>query len=128
MKEPSRKEPSGKEPSGKKTSDQGEIPRLIREKVATWGMHPYDINDGRCTRFAEEIVEESESGTVWTLGTDQFEQFVGPTELPNHVWVFKKGISGGKHFDAEQPKGVEDVRMLPIFLRAGCSESPPEVF
>ena len=87
------------------------LPDVVRRLAGAYGDHPWDINNGNCDLFAEDLVLAAEQ-----LGK-QGQVFVTPEDedLPGHCWV----LVGGKHFDAETPEGVVDWRELPIFKR--CS-------
>lgn len=66
----------------------------------------YEINDGYCEYWAQEVMEMVPSAI--DHGTP--EEFDGP----GHVWV----EIDGKHYDAETPFGVKDWKDLAIFKKS----------
>lgn len=91
------------------------ISHVIRSVVKSMGMHPYDINNGLCDNFAEEVITLlGGCSDILTETTPECEtDFLVGTELPSHIWV----KYNGDHYDAEEPEGVEFWWNLPLFNR-----------
>ena len=86
------------------------IHKLLKTEYA--GKRPYDINNGNCEDFAWDILKK--------LGMeDEKEGWL--------VWVEEYGVDaahcvveiGGKFYDAENPRGVKDVRRLNVVKHMG---------
>jgi hypothetical protein len=85
------------------------IEQIIRQTIAEFNMSPYDINNGLCEEFSQAIlkkVPEAEEVSVESYG--KFD------ELPGHIWILYKG----RHYDAENPEGVNNFMDLKIFKGA----------
>ena len=87
-----------------------EIGNLIRQTVKEFDMHPYDINDGMCFEFVDELMVQAEQN-----GFDLERQNSDDTGFPCHGWVYCPTLY--LHFDAEAVVGVIDWKDLPIFIR-----------
>lgn len=99
-----------------------QVVRHLALKFAHDGLHPFDINDGRCGEFAHDALEYMDDLRLLTkisLSHDDIFYLTTQvadgeyTDLPNHVWISCHDY----FFDAEQPDPVKDWRMLPIFMR-----------
>jgi hypothetical protein len=116
------------------------LPTLIRSLLAEppWaGRKPFDINNGECEEFANEVAAVAASDKVHAVGFEEFQLVEGgfdwsllekhwPKCVPpagwtreqldesaclwGHVWV----TDGQKHFDAECPDGVDSFFDLPF--------------
>jgi hypothetical protein len=84
----------------------------IKELVLAYKKHPYDINNGDCEEFADEIVKKIKRARIeW--GDENLELF-GPEHEPEcHCYIVYKG----KYYDAEEPYGVESPAKLPVYFR-----------
>jgi hypothetical protein len=103
---------SRKEPTNQQTVQQ-HIARLIQEhRNYGKGKTPWQINNGYCQEFADELVHRLRAGQVLEIDPDWF--YSDPTSAPSHAFV----KYGGKYYDSETPLGVEDPLNLPIFKRA----------
>jgi len=78
------------------------LAQAIRQVVAEFGEHPFDINDGRCDEFADRVCELVPDAGVWDLGIEH-----------GHVCI----KWNGRYYDAEEPEGVRHWRQLPIIVR-----------
>lgn len=93
---------------------QAEIPGLpmpytVYEQVMEFNSNGYDINNGLCAEFADQLVLKC-GGRVYDIGNNSMNYF---DAFPNHSWVYYEG----KHYDAETPFGVDYWWELPIFKR-----------
>ena len=98
------------------------IAEIIDDLVSTWGISPYDINNGECSEFTHSVIEQmgGDSNELYELYTSNFDpDWI--TELPLHVWILYKG----RHYDAEAPEGVDNWRELPIFTKFKDVVIPP---
>jgi len=90
----------------------------IRAEVSEMGMHPFDINDGYCEDFANNVIARMggyRDGLCETEVEIETKGQIGCQDLPGHVWI----VCDGLHYDAEEPQGVDDWRELPLFARLG---------
>lgn len=88
------------------------ISQYICQLVKDFGQHPYDINNGNCSEFAQEVETKfPEADGLW----DDFEPdlFPNESEVVGHCFIRYKG----KYYDAEEPYGVKLPNLLPIYLR-----------
>lgn len=99
-----------------------EIKKLANEFRKEHKCSLFDINNGLCDDFAEELVKRTGGAIVGMGHSNLIRKTIkqtehGPTtfwsepDLPGHVWVFWKG----KHYDAENPMGVKNWKDLKIF-------------
>jgi hypothetical protein len=85
------------------------IAEIIAFYISEYGIDPYEINNGSCEEFADDVIDALESDGITGAemsGTPTF-------ELPGHYWV----DYNGKSYDAECPDGVDNWRKLPIFQK-----------
>lgn len=110
------------------------IPEFINEHTPD----AYAINNGRCDRFAQVVIQKmggdvydffyelscedfiNEDTDVWSKKTlvsygSPFPKGVNGRNFNpgGHVWIYRDGI----HYDAECPAGVVSIFDLPIFKR-----------
>ncbi len=78
----------------------------LRKQWKKQGFTPFEINNGNCDIFADEIAQKIPKAK--TTATD----YVNMDEF-THWYVKYKG----KFFDAECPYGVKDYLKLPTFKR-----------
>jgi hypothetical protein len=81
-----------------------------------FGLSPRDVTERASGEFALALLA--------MLGGDPgdddpnlrilFTEDLNEPGLPTHAWLFY----GGRHYDAECPRGVRDWRHLPVFRRA----------
>lgn len=84
---------------------------VIRSLHKNYKCTPYEINNGQCDAFANDIIQHM-GGSVWTSGlSSETGDF---NNLPTHDFVEHKG----KFYDAETPDGVDEWHQLPIFQKA----------
>ena len=88
---------------------------LLSDEYAN--LSPREVNSGQCEEFQQSV--------IMLVGRDQAHEMCteslysgGCTDprivgLPGHCWIY----SGGLHFDAEAPNGVDHWTDLPIFKR-----------
>jgi len=89
-----------------------EMKRVIEETLKEFPGTPYEINDGLCEEFMQEVcrkVPEAEERCAEMF----FDTYSTPPKYTGHVWIYYNG----KHYDAECPKGVENWKDLPFYKR-----------
>ena len=103
-----------------------EIKKLVAYYKKEHKCSLFDINNGYCGDFADELVEKT-GGLVIGVGHSSLlkrttvKTEYGPStmysepDMPGHVWIFWKG----KHYDAENPQGVKNWKDLKIFKSQG---------
>lgn len=74
----------------------------IRALVAEYAKHPWDINNGQCDEFAEEIARRIPGATAYALAFKW-----------GHTVIRYEGL----FYDAEEPYGVPHWRQLPLCVR-----------
>lgn len=84
----------------------------LRKKWKKQGFTPFQINNGNCDIFANEVITKlgGYSDILYDVCTENFVKF---GELIGHIWITYKG----KYYDVECPNGVKDWKKLPIFNR-----------
>ena len=87
------------------------VAKLIKARVLELREHPYDINNGGCVDFADDIINRI--NTVHP-GVAEIDYTDNDSYLPGHAWIVVDGLC----FDAEEPWGVKDYMHLPIMARA----------
>jgi len=115
-----------------------QLVKMVRDRYLKIrpGTTAYDINNGSCEEFADDLISLIPGASVWNIVEstqmllDEHKKmakmgikFVGePTnlvvnykgtiiDLPGHYWIKWKG----RHYDAECPDGVKDWLELPVF-------------
>lgn len=86
------------------------IYKEIIKIVEQFKLHPYDINNGECDNFADDVYSSLKSLNINVEIKDSTE-----SKYNNHFWIYDP--IDKKHYDAEEPYGVIKWRHLPIFLR-----------
>lgn len=89
------------------------VAKAIREVVQEIGEHPYDINNGNCSIVVGLVTDRVEEAEERVTGHMYAHDPPYPSEYTGHCWIYYKG----KHYDAEEPEGVENWKNLPIFNR-----------
>lgn len=75
----------------------------IRRLVRRYNKHPYDINNGDCADFADELAAALGDGAE-------------AIDLPEE-WAHSCVRYQGRYYDAEEPYGVKHWRQLPLCVR-----------
>lgn len=128
------------------------ILELIEEFKNEWGCPtPYDINNGSCVEFAEDVINrmggytdslyEIDSSSIFTTDVEDWDDYYNVIEtdggccgwskisldkyghppvditkiynISDHVWIYYNG----KHYDAENIKGVNNWYELSIYKK-----------
>jgi hypothetical protein len=84
------------------------IQDAIREVTNALGLSPYDINNGYCYEWAEQVYERLAS-------THKVELWEVPFGMGDTSHAFLR--IDGRFYDAELPAGVEDHAGLPLFTK-----------
>jgi hypothetical protein len=84
-----------------------DITMVIHDLIEEMGMSAYDINDGNCQQFAQELRKRVPGSEMLEAGFLVWED----APEPLHFFVRYKG----RYYDAESPKGEESWRNLSIF-------------
>ncbi len=114
------------------------VARIINETIYEFMKRgyktTYDINNGACEEFAQDVINRlgGETDRTYALASDMLGDFgVLPAgfkseygnvplriktyvNLPGHVWIYHKGRS----YDAEKPEGAKNFLNLLIFEKA----------
>lgn len=89
------------------------IAHAILDMVETFDRHPFNINQGLCEAFAEDLYEIlSAEGIHLQFCTSDRTNYTG------HVWLYDPVLE--RHYDAEEPYGATNWEDLPIFHRHKC--------
>lgn len=95
---------------------------IVKRLVAESGKHPFDINCGGCEDFAWTVFD----GFTDAFGSQTVQVHYGETMdevFHGHVWT----EYDGRHYDAEEPYGVSDPRLLPLFMRRVAGSKYPHL-
>jgi len=85
-----------------------DITRIIKHTRDAYDATPYEINDGQCEVFMQDIVDEAPRAEECCTGFVLANEYLA---YPVHVWIFYEG----QHYDAECASGVDDFLDLPFF-------------
>ncbi len=89
-----------------------QIGRMIKRLVVKWGVHPFEINQGYCEEFAEEICKQIDGATEeW--GDEAPHLFTAFHSPDVHCYI----VYDGRYYDAEEPYGVDSPNKLPLYNR-----------
>lgn len=91
---------------------RGAVAGHVFEIVAKMKEHPWLINCGLCEEFAGELAERLDGAQVFH-GEELPEFFTEQHEPDAHCFVEYLGW----YYDAEEPYGVPDPSLLPLFAR-----------
>lgn len=84
-------------------SKRNHAAREVRQLVTEYDDHPFDINNGQCEEFANDLIKRINDGAeVVDLGLDF-----------GHFCVKYNGF----YFDAEEPNGAKYWQHLPLCTR-----------
>lgn len=88
-----------------------DITKNMKEVIDLYGLSPWDINNGHCDTFANNVIERcgGESDFLFEMQTENV-----VVDGPGHVWIWYNGL----HYDAETLNGVSDWSELSIFKRS----------
>jgi hypothetical protein len=76
-----------------------------------------EINNGHCDKIANEVQEYLSKKVSDETWADLTTGVVLKQHFPDHRWTYYNG----KHYDAENPEGVNDFRKLEFFKRIDIS-------
>lgn len=83
---------------------------VVKRLVNAYGATPFQINNGNCDYFANDLAEALKAIGLTKVFHDETPNLA---EFPGHCWI----VCNGKCYDAESPTGVSRWRQLPIFAR-----------
>jgi hypothetical protein len=89
----------------------------IRDLVAEYGQHPYDINDGNCETFAMDV-HERHPKVEYFWGDELLKMFPPSVDCSCHCFLKFQN----RYYDAEEPEGVLHPIFLPFFFRTANKE------
>ena len=94
-----------------------DIEQVIRQIIDDIGRHPAEINSGQCVEVSQRVVSEIEEAQepCYAALTDEMPPYTSNEyrKYGGHSWV----QFDGRHYDAEDPQGVDCWRDLTHFER-----------
>lgn len=95
--------------------DPQKITEVIYDLIEQYPKPPKEINRGLCPEFMKDVVKRTPEANerCYQMLTEEMPPYTSEEykKYGGHVWIFYKG----KHYDAENPEGVEDWRELFTF-------------
>lgn len=90
---------------------------IPKEFITNWasdnGVSVEDVNEGSCECFADAAIEFVPGAEL--VGTDNFVDWDSEDWPGGHIWLY----DGIKHYDCQNPEGVEQWQDLEFFKQRG---------
>jgi len=97
------------------------ITKAILELITKYGLTPFDINDGNCDSFANDITDMGFGQAIWGDDLDMDLWSLDVQHIDDWLGCFGAGHCfiwyNGKFYDSECPQGCDYPDYLPIYQR-----------